>query len=192
VIARIEPGTPGQSIVRWSWVGTTVFAVTAMAATVFDQMREVAAVVALVLFGVGGVVFLLAFSIAVGRSRTDAIGIGGLYFLAGSAPPGVRLSLMGSLAVEIGVGLTTASIRIFTSLAFGTLVPLYGLGMAGLWGARHGRFDRREPEHDETKRGSGTRSERGSRRGEEDGEEVAEQVAEEDVVMPPPDEGTAG
>ena len=43
-------------------------------------------IVSLVLFAVGMVVFVWAYAVAVGRSRTDLIGIGGLFFLAGSAP----------------------------------------------------------------------------------------------------------
>jgi hypothetical protein len=44
------------------------------------------------------------------------------------------------LAVEILVALTTASVRPFTSLAFGVLAPVYGLALAGLWGAQYGTF----------------------------------------------------
>lgn len=143
MIPGLASDPPGRAIITWSWGGTVLFTFTAVAATILDDLRPVAAVVALTLFGVGGIVFLVAFGVAVGRSRTDAIGIGGLYFLAGSAPSTVRWSLMTSFGVEIFVGLTTASIRIFTSLAFGTLVPLYGLGLAGLWGARYGRFELR-------------------------------------------------
>lgn len=117
-----------------------MFAVTAIGATVVDDLRWLAALVALTLFGVGCIVFLAAFTVAVGRSRTDAIGIGGLFFLAGSSPRFVRRHLLGSLGVEVVVGLATASIRVFTSLAFGTLVPVFGLAMVGLWGARHGAF----------------------------------------------------
>ncbi|MFQ5558020.1 MAG: hypothetical protein ACE5GB_11005 [Acidimicrobiales bacterium] len=135
---------PGGALIAWSWRGTGLFVVTASAATMAEGARLLAAVVALVLFGFGCVVFLWAFALAVARSRTDAIGMGGLYFLSGSAPPTVRRSLMASLVLEVIVALVTASIRVFTSLAFGILVPMYGLGLAGLWGARHGRFDRRD------------------------------------------------
>lgn len=144
MIGSVGHDQPGHLIVVWSWAGTALFSVTAVAATVVDSARLVAAVVALVLFAVGCAVFLIAFAIAVVRSQTDAIGIGGLYFLAGSAPRKMQVSLLGSLTVEAAVALSTASIQIFTSLAFGILVPAYGLGMAGLWGARHGRFERRE------------------------------------------------
>ena len=131
-------------IERWSWRGTAVFTVTAVAAAISpDLFRWPALVVAIVLFAIGIVVFLWAFLIAVERSRTEAIGIGGLYFLAGSAPRNVQRNLLGSLAVQVVVAVITASVRIFTSLAFGILVPMFGLAMAGLWGARHGVFDER-------------------------------------------------
>jgi len=139
-----SPGAAeGQAIIGVSWWGTAMFAVTSVAATIWTDLRLVAAIVALGLFAIGCVVFLAAFAFAVARSATDAIGIGGLYFLAGSAPGPVRRSLMGALAVQVIVALVTASIRIFTSLAFGILVPIFGLGQAGLWAARHGRFEAR-------------------------------------------------
>jgi hypothetical protein len=128
-------------IIKASWAGTAAFAVTAIAAAVEPDMFEVAALaVALSLFAVGTVVFLVAFVHAVGRSREVDIGIGGLYFLAGSAPRPVQLHLLGSLGVEVVVAFATASARPFTSLAFGMLVPLYGLALCGLWGAYHGSF----------------------------------------------------
>ena len=93
------------------------------------------------LFAAGCVLFAVAFLRAADRSRTDAIGIGGLFFLAGDvAPPAVRRRLLGALAVQTVVGLATAGVRLYTNLAAGTLVPVFGLGLCGLWAARHGRF----------------------------------------------------
>jgi hypothetical protein len=85
----------------------------------------------------------------VSRSRTDTIGIGGLYFLAGSAPRVPRFRLRLSFAVEIVVATASSSIRPFTPMAFGFLVPVYGLGLMGLWGARHGTFGPRSAATDE-------------------------------------------
>ena len=133
------------SIVRASWIGTAVFAVSSAAAVASTAARIPAGVVAAVLF-VGGVgVFSWAYAIAVGRSRTDNIGIGGLFFLAGehTAPRNDRRQLLMSLATETIIALTAAGLRPFTTLAFGVLVPLYGLSLTGLYGARHGRFGRR-------------------------------------------------
>jgi len=132
---------------KLSWGGTGVFVVVAVTAVVVDAVRPLAVAVSLVLFALGTAAFLWSYAVAINRSRTDAIGIGGLYFLAGdTAPADVRRSMMASLAVQTIVALATASARPFTSLAFGILVPVFGLGLAGLWGARYGIFEpRAEP-----------------------------------------------
>ena len=136
--------TPGVELVNIAWLGTGAFAATAVGAAIFpDVLRVPALVVALVLFAAGCVCFLWGFAVAVNRSRTDEIGVGGLYFLAGSAPAVVRRRLMAALAVQIVVAFATAGVRPYTSLAFGILAPVFGLGVTGLWGARHGTFPTR-------------------------------------------------
>lgn len=126
-----------------SWIGTAVFTVTAVLSVATSAMRAVGVAVALVLFAIGCVVFLKAFFEAVERSRTEEIAVANLYFLSGSAPSAVRRHLLGSTAVQVVVAFATASARPFTAVAFGILVPMYGLGMAGLWAARHGEFPNR-------------------------------------------------
>jgi hypothetical protein len=120
---------------------TAVFVVVAVASAVaLDRLKVMVVVVSLVLFAVGCIAFLWAYAIAVNRSRTDAIGIGGLFFLQGSAPRAVQVRLLGALAVQVVVAVATAAVHPFTSQAFAVLAPMFGLGLAGLWGARHGRF----------------------------------------------------
>ena len=133
---------PGEGIVRASRWGTAVFVVMSLVAAVApDTFGTPALVLDVALFVAGCVLFGLAFVRAAGRSRTDAIGIGGLFFLAGDvAPPGIRRRLVGALVVQAVVGLATAGVRPYTNLAAGTLVPVFGLGLCGLWAARHGRF----------------------------------------------------
>ena len=142
-------GVVGDRLVGASWAGTAAFTITAVVAAAVDAdaARLVATVVALALFAAGIVAFLAAYAVAVGRSREDAIGIGGLYFLAGrtTAPRATKRALLASLTVQTVVALATAGARPYTSLAFGILVPMYGLGLTGLWGARHGTFERRRP-----------------------------------------------
>jgi len=122
-------------------VSSVVFTITAVAAAISPGvLRWPALIVALAMFAFGCVIFLWAFAIAVGRSRTAAIGIGGLFFLAGSAPRRVQVNLMGSFAVQVVVAIATASARLFSTLAFGSLAPVMGLAMAGLWGAKFGTF----------------------------------------------------
>lgn len=129
--------------VRASWGATAVFAITAFGADAASFMRIPAVVVALVLFVVGSVAMAATLVIAAGRSRHDNIDIGGLFFLTKSAPKELRRHLMGSLAVQVVVAFTTAALRPYTSLAFGILAPVAGLGLAGLWAARHGSFPAR-------------------------------------------------
>jgi len=128
-------------IVRASVWGTAVFTVVAVAAAVApDALAVVAVVVDLVLFAAGCVAFSLALLRAASRSRTDELTLPGLFWLTGAAPTEVRRLLLGSFGVEVVVAFATASVRPFTGLAFGILVPVYGLGLAGLWGARAGTF----------------------------------------------------
>jgi len=148
-----------------------VFTITAALAVIDrDRFGVLAVVVALTLFFVGCVVFLWAFGVAVNRSRTDAIGIGGLYFLAGSAPRDVQVALLVPFGVQIVVALVTAGLRPFTSLAFGVLVPMFGLGQAGLWGARYGTFGPRfDPS---SSAGHGTAGDQTAADGQEPGEDA--------------------
>ncbi len=138
--------TDGRRLIVWLWWGTGLFAITAIGATIdLGLFQFPALAVALALFAVGMVTMLWAFALAVERSRVDAIGIGGLYFGAGSAPPDVRRHFLGAQATQLGVGVVTASLRTFTTLAFGTLVPLFALGFTGLWCARYGTFEPTDP-----------------------------------------------
>lgn len=138
---------PGGAMIRLCWIGTVIFVVTASIATADpDSLGWPGIVISLALFAVGAVAMIMAFFAAVERSRTQTIAVGGLYFGAGSTPRIVRWHLLGATAIQVVVGLTTASIRPFTVVAFGTLVPVFGLGLMGLWTARHGEFPEREPD----------------------------------------------
>lgn len=131
---------PGRGLVRLSWAGTTVSCVTSVANAVTGDRDHYAlsAVPALVMLALGCVAFLAAFAIAVERSREEEIGVGGVFFLAGCAPRRIQVTMLASLAVQVTVPLAVAVVRPFT--AFSVLAPVWALGLAGLWGARHGRF----------------------------------------------------
>lgn len=132
-----------MTIRQATWWGTALFAVTSVAAVaVPDPPFEIPAfVVAVGLFLVGCVAFFVAYAGAVQRSRTDLIGVADLFFLTGKvAPPGTRRSLLGAFGLQVAVALGAAIARPYSSLAAATLAPVYGLGMCGLWAARHGTF----------------------------------------------------
>ena len=131
---------PGSTLVRLSWAGTLISCATSIANAATGSRREywLSAAPALVLLALGCVAFLWAFAVAVERSRTEEIGVGGLFFLEGCAPRRAQLVMMASVAVQTVVPLVVAIIRPFT--AFAVLAPVWSLGLAGLWGARHGTF----------------------------------------------------
>ena len=106
---RLVPaGVEGRYLLRACWAGTAVFAGTAIVTTAFpDPMAVPIAVVSLGLLAAGCAAMLWAFQRALRRSRSELIGVGGLYFLAGCAPRSVRLSMMAALALEVAA----ASIR---------------------------------------------------------------------------------
>lgn len=132
----------GRRIIGVSWASTAVFAATATGDRLgVEALEQPATVTALVLFAAGFVVWMAAFVRAVGRSREEEVTLGGLFFLAGTAPRPVQVQLLGSLAVSIAVAAATAS-----EAPFGVMEPVLPLALAGLWGARYGTFGpRRRP-----------------------------------------------
>jgi hypothetical protein len=133
---------PGHRLIQTSILGTVVFTVvTVVEVIVMSWTRTVAVAVDLGLFAIGCTAFLGAYAIAIGRSRTEEIGVASLYFLTNKvAPNRVRVSLLGAFAVQCIVAVTAASVRPFTTAAFSVLVPMFGLGLNGVWAARHGTF----------------------------------------------------
>jgi hypothetical protein len=148
----ISPDTrrAGDVIVLADVIGTGAFVVTAVtAAVVFSTASQwVGAVTAMALFAVGVFAFLWSFFNAVQRSRDEEISVTQVYLLLGApTPPRVRRVMLSMLAIQIVVGLATAIARSKapdgspgTSLAVGVLVPMFGIGLNGLWCAFHGVF----------------------------------------------------
>lgn len=131
----------GDRIIRASWTSTAVFGVVATAAALTGNrpLEIVSAAVDVALFLAGCVVFLVAYARAVNRSRTEEVAVAGVYLMMGdSAPKPVRNHLLGSLGAQTAIALVTAAVR--WPLAFGILVPVLGLALAGLWTSTHGTF----------------------------------------------------
>lgn len=132
---------PAHPILRAAVLGTAAFAVVAVAATVFpDAFAVPNVVVDLLLFAAGCVAFVLTLARAADRSRTEELHLAGIWWLSGTAPTPVRRLLLGTFLLQVAVALVTAATRPYTALAFGVLVPVYGLGLIGLWAAREGTF----------------------------------------------------
>jgi hypothetical protein len=132
----------GDALVRADVWATLVFALVAALAAAFpDAFVPVFVPVSLVLFLAGCVAFVWAFARGVSRSRYEAVTLGGLFFLTeGAAPPRVRRALRLLFGLQVLVAVVAALVRPFTPLAFGTLAPIFGLGVIALWAARYGEF----------------------------------------------------
>lgn len=143
----VPSGMSGPELLILDWWGTALFTVTAVLGVVAPSVfRWPAVLVALVLFAVGFVGFVWAFLLAAGRSRYEQVSTVGVYFLGGgSAPRGVQGRFWLLVGVQTVIAVVTASVRPFTTVAFGILVPTFGLGLMAMWGARHARF-RERPE----------------------------------------------
>ncbi len=124
-----------------SWVALAVFAVVIVPdAAGLHALDGVAVGVSLALFLSALVIWLYAFGVAVVRSaRGDDIGVGGLFFLFGSAPSDVRRWLFGALGASVVLAFATAA-----GNAYAALEPMFPLALVGLWGARHGTFPPRD------------------------------------------------
>jgi hypothetical protein len=145
--AAKRDATAGETIVRFDVRATAVFGVvSAAAAVVPDPLAYVAVPLAVALFLVGTGAFLWAYAVAIGRSRYEPVTMGGVFFLGGDvAPAPVARTLRWALAAQVVVAVAVASARPFTALAATVLVPVLGLGLMALWGARRGRFADRSP-----------------------------------------------
>lgn len=146
--ARLPEGSvPGTGIIRTSVAGTAVFALVGVLGAIWPDVFGLPfLVVSLVEFLIGCVAFVLAFLRAVDRSRTEAIGIGGLFFAAGTTPRRVQQALVGSLVVQTVVAIVVGTVRLYSVMAFGILAPMWALGLTGLWVAAYGTFPERTPE----------------------------------------------
>lgn len=132
---------PGRRLVEASWAGTAVLAVAVVAGIVaIDAVAPVVVAISGAMFVAGSVAFFVGYARAVERSRHELLGIGGIYFMAGSTPRRVRRHMMGSLLAEVALVVVAVSVKPFSSLVFTSLAPMWGLGLAGTWSATHGRF----------------------------------------------------
>ncbi len=127
-------------------LGTVVFCVaTALAVAWVEAVGLVAQVVALALFAGGCVAFARAYVLAVRRSRREQVPTLAVFVQMPGASPALRAEYRITTLVQFAAGLAGASLRPFSTLAFGILAGVYGLGLTGLWGATFGVFPRRDP-----------------------------------------------
>jgi hypothetical protein len=144
---------PQQStaLVRFDVVGTAVFAVAVVVGMAFSDERPVQVifgVVSMALFTIGAAGCLWAYVSALERSRTDEIGVANLFLLTGpTAPTRIKRTMTVALFAQVVLSLTGAIVGAaglsgnqVNALAFGILVPMFGLALNAMWAVRHGHF----------------------------------------------------
>jgi len=131
--------------------GTGLFLVALAFAIPFRTHRPaqvLIVVVSLLLFAVGIATSLWAYSTALERSRSEEVGVANLFLLSGdTAPKPVKRAMSLALAVQVVAALVGASVGVaglqenqLNALAFGVLIPMFGIGMNGAWAARYGSY----------------------------------------------------
>ena len=138
-------------VVRADLFGTAAFIVALAIAVPLRTERwaqVLVAVISVALFAVGVGSSLWAYAAALERSRVQEVGVANLYLLTGTtAPQPVKRALLASLAVQVVASFGAASIGVIglddsqlNALAFAVLVPMFGIGMNGVWAARYGSY----------------------------------------------------
>lgn len=145
-----HPATRVLPVHRLRRADEVVTALQAIALTVAwfsgDAVRGVVAIGCVVVFMAGAALFSWAFLVAAGRSRTEQVSVVGAFFLGETSTPAAdRKWAYGLAAAQSVIGLAAASADPYTAMAFGILVPMFGLGAIAFLGAAHGMFPVREP-----------------------------------------------
>ena len=110
-----------------------------------DGVRNIVAIACSAVFVAGALLFAWALTIAAGRSRMEELTVGGAFFLAGSIEKPDRRWAYGYLTAQTLIGFAGAVADPYTTMAFGVLVPMFGLGVIAFLGSAHGAFRQRKP-----------------------------------------------
>jgi hypothetical protein len=147
-----DPRPPGGGgVVRLDLIGTAIFVVVVVIAVPLKSHRPAQFLiggVSMVLFVIGVVCTLWAYTRALDRSRVENVGVANLFLLTGStASPAVKRTMSIALIAQVVAAVAGASFGVvglnkgqLNALAFGVLVPMFGIGMNGVWAARFGSY----------------------------------------------------
>jgi hypothetical protein len=143
--------SPGSRVIRTDLGGTALFLAALAVAVPLRSHRFAQFLIggtSMLLFAVGIATTLWAYTRALDRSRVEEVGVANLYLLTGeTAPKHVKRTMSAFLTVQIVAAVAGAWIGVvgldkgdLNALAFGVLVPMFGIGMNGIWAARHGSY----------------------------------------------------
>ena len=146
----------GERILRFDVYATVAFAVVSLLEAILPEPVVVLSLpLDLGLFVVGCGAFLWAYAVAVSRSRYEVLTMGGVFFPGTDVAPARAVRVLRlCLLAQVVVAVVAAAVRPFTPAAFAVLVPMLGLGLMALYGARYGRFPAKDEPGDLPDEGS--------------------------------------
>lgn len=133
-------------LIRLNWQVTVVFlTATLLTHLAAESIDLVYAIASSLLFAIGAGLCFLGFWNGLQRSRTEQVTLPGLLAISSShVPTNERNLVWGAIAAQTVIAVAGASLRPFTPQAFGLLVPLFGIGLATLFGSREADFFERD------------------------------------------------
>jgi len=142
------PDIGTDALSKLSVNATVLFAVLSLATYLAAGRLDLAfAVVCSLLFVAGTLLLGLGLWNGIQRSRREEVTLTGLLSVDKShVPVSTRNKLWLAIGAQTAIAMLFAALRPFTEQAFGLLVPMVGLGFAGLWGSRFAKFHPREDE----------------------------------------------
>ncbi len=140
------PDQHGSSLLRLNlWVTLGFAAVVALTHVTADALDVPFAVLCAVLFLIGIGLSGLGFWNGIQRSRREEVSLAGLLAVDASyVAKRARNAIWVTNVAQIVVAIVAGSLRPFTGQAFALLVPMFGVGIATVWGSRHAVFHRRD------------------------------------------------
>lgn len=130
-------------LIKLSGVGTALFLLTGVVASIQSSFEIVYVIVSLTMFSIGVLLGMRAFAQSVSKSRYEIILTIDLIKLPQDTPQRVKLILYGSLAIVVIGSIVLASLQSSTNFAFGILASLFALGSLNMWAIMNGRFQKR-------------------------------------------------
>ena len=115
-------------LIKLSGIGTALFLLTGVIASIQSSFEIVYVIVSLTMFSVGVLLGMRAFAQSVSKSRYEIITTIDLIKLPQNTPQRVKLILYGSLGVQVIGSIVLASLQSSTNFAFGILASLFALG----------------------------------------------------------------
>ncbi len=142
MLAQQLSPVPGVWLIFCNLGVTVTLFLLAVPAVLSDStsVRATYAVFSLICGAAGCGAFGIALVAGAKRSRHSEMTMAGWWFLAGTATRQIWCGLVGAVILQSVIAVVAASLVPFSSLAFGVLVPLLGLGICGSWGALFGVF----------------------------------------------------